>query len=138
MSVRHIVAVDGIDELRRSLRELSPAAARGLRVGLNEVSDYLIGKITPKIPARSGKARRSLKKRSTQAAVRIAVGGRAAPYYPWLDWGGKVGPRKSVSRPYQGDGRYVYPTLKEERPAIESMLEEVLDRISRDAGLEPD
>lgn len=138
MSLRTVVVVDGIDELRRSLREISPASARGLRVGLNEVSDYLIGKIQPKIPSRSGKARRSLKKRSTQAAVRIAVGGRAAPYYPWLDWGGKVGRNNSVVRPYQGDGRYVYPTLAQERTAIERMLEDVLDRIARDAGLETD
>ncbi len=138
MTGRVVVAVDGIDRVRRSLRELSPAAARGLRVGLNEVSDYLIGKITPKIPSRSGKARRSVKKRSTQAAVRIAVGGRAAPYYPWLDWGGKVGPNNSVVRPYLGDGRYVYPTLAQERDAIERRVQDVLDRIARDAGLEVD
>ncbi len=138
MSVRQIIEVEGLDDLRRSLREIDPATARGLRVGLNEIADHLIGKTTPKIPSRSGKARRSLRKRSTQKAVRIAVGGRAAPYYPWLDWGGKVGPKKSVVRDYRGDGRYLYPTLAQERSAIEGMLEDLMERIARDAGLEVD
>lgn len=136
--MRTVIVVDGIDQLRRSLREISPAAAKGLRVGLNAIADHVIGKITPKIPSRSGAARRSLKKRSTQSAVRIAVGGRVAPYYPWLDFGGKVGPRDSVVRDYRADGRYVYPTLKAERPAIERMLSETLDAIARDAGLDVD
>lgn len=134
--MRPRIEVQGLAELQRSLRAIGPAAAKGLRLALNDVATYLIDRVRPEIPSRSGAARASLKARSSQKAVRIAVGGRRAPYYPWLDFGGKVGPADSVVRDYKADGRYLYPGLARYRPEFEGIMTRRLAEVARDAGLE--
>lgn len=134
--MRPRIEVEGLADLQRSLRAVGPAAAKGLRLALNDVAEFLIGRVRPEIPSRSGAARRSLKARSSQKAVRIAVGGRRAPYYPWLDFGGKVGPGDSVVRRYEPDGRYLYPGLKKYRPEFMGIMGKRLAEVARDAGLD--
>jgi len=136
--VRATLEVEGLAQMQRSLRQIGPAAAKGLRLALNEAADLLIDRVRPKIPSRTGAARRSLKARSSQKAVRIAVGGRRAPYYPWLDFGGRVGPGDSVVRPYIADGRYLYPGLRANRDEIQKLIDRRLREVAEDAGLEVD
>jgi hypothetical protein len=66
------------------------------------------------------------------------MGGKKAPYMPWLDFGGKTGIHKSVHRPFYKEGRYLYPTLGRIRPDIEKALGSALVAVARDAGLEVD
>lgn len=132
------ISVEGLTDLNRALKQIEPAAAKGMRLALNGVADVLVQKTRPLIPTATGRAARSLKARSTATKARIAVGGRAAPYYPWLDFGGRVGPKKSVERPFFKEGRYVYPTLKRVRPDIEKALGAALAGVARDAGLDVD
>lgn len=132
------VSIKGLAEFNRGLRKLDGEAPKQLRVALNAGSNLLIDKTRPKIPARSGKARASLKARSTRTAVRIAVGGKKAPYYPWLDFGGKTGRNKSVDRPFYTDGRYLYITLRDIRPQIMKTLDEAIRDVARNAGLDVD
>jgi hypothetical protein len=87
------------------------------------------------IPKRSGRAAASLKPRSTQTSVRVAAGGTKAPYYPWLDFGGRVGPRKSVRRPFIGDGRYIYPALSEKHDEFLEAMQRALIESAESAGL---
>lgn len=136
--MRATLEVEGLAAVQRSLREVGPAAAKGLRLALNEAADLLIAKVTPTIPSLTGAARRSLKARSTGKAVRIAVGGRRAPYYPWLDFGGRTGPRRSVVRPYIADGRYLYPGLRANRDDIQRLIDRRIREVARDAGLDVD
>jgi hypothetical protein len=136
--MRPVVEVAGLADFARSVRRIDAEAAKGLRVALNKCATFLVDQTKPKIPKRTGAAANSLKPRSTRNAVRIAVGGRRAPYYPWLDFGGKVGPRDSVSRPFLSDGRYLYPTLAASRDEFTRIMETALAGVAHDAGLDVD
>lgn len=132
------IAVEGLAEFNRALRRLDKDAPKALRTVNNSAADLLISRTRPEIPRRTGAAAGSLKARSTRTAVRIAVGGRQAPYYPWLDFGGRTGRRRSVVRPFYREGRYLYPTLARIRPEIETALKSGLADVARDAGLDVD
>lgn len=130
--------IDGLKQYQKSLRRLDSDLPKALRVALNGCADFLIDKTRPQIPKRSGKAAGSLTARSTRTAVRIAVGGRAAPYYPWLDFGGAVGRDNSVVRPFYKEGRYLYPTLRKNSDEFAKITRGALVAVGRDAGIDID
>ena len=130
------IEVVGLAQLSKSLRKVSADAPKALRVAINGVADQLVRLIRPRIPRRSGRAAGSLKASSTRTAARIGVGGSRAPYVPWLDFGGRTGRNRSVQRDFLKEGRYVYPTLKDERPKIERSLGEALVGVATGAGLD--
>lgn len=132
------IGVEGLAEFNRGLRQLDKDAPKALRIGLNEAATLLIDRTRPLIPRLTGAAAASLKAKSTRTSARVGVGGRRAPYYPWLDFGGRTGPAKSVQRPFYSEGRYLYPTLARIRPDIEAKLLDVLTGVARDAGLDVD
>jgi hypothetical protein len=82
------------------------------------------------VPTMSGDARRSLK----AAGGQITAGGRQAPYFGWLDFGGKT-PRGAV-RPFVRSGRYIYPTLAKNDREIQDGLSAKLADLATDAGLD--
>ncbi len=136
---RDAVRVDGLDQFRKALKVLGGSAlGKVLRTALNEASTFVIDRARPLIPAVSGRARKSLKARSSQNAVRVVVGGKAAPYYPWLDYGGNVGVNDSAHRPFISEGRYLYPTLGKHRDEFERILTSALADVAREAGIEMD
>lgn len=132
------IRVEGLAAFNRGLRKLDTEAPKGLRIALNEAAELLIDHTRPLIPRRTGAAAASLKAQSTRTSARVAVGGRKAPYYPWLDFGGKTGRNRSVDRKFFTDGRYLYPTLRRVRPQIEEALGQALIAVARDAGLDVD
>lgn len=132
------VGIEGLAEFNRGLRKLNADAPKGLRLALNEAANLLVERTRPEIPRRTGAAAASLKAKSTRTSARVGVGGRKAPYYPWLDFGGRTGKNKSVQRPFYAEGRYLYPTLRRVRPEIENALRGALVRVAEDAGLEVD
>jgi hypothetical protein len=132
------IRVVGLNEFRKGLRGMDRGLPKSVRVALNDVADVLIDATRPKIPRRTGAAAASLKAQSTQSAARISVGGTKAPYYPWLDFGGKTGRRKSVVRPFYRSGRYIYPTLAEQREAIQDAMLKALAQLAATNGIEVD
>lgn len=135
---RWAVQVEGLTQFRRSIRQLDKELGKGLRAALNACSTFLIEQARPLVPKVSGKAQRSMKARSSQDSVRIAVGGKAAPYYPWLDYGGRTGRGGSAHRPFIPEGRYLYPTLGKHRATFDRILAEGLADVARSAGIEVD
>jgi hypothetical protein len=132
------VAVQGLRDLNSALRRLDKDAPKALRLALNGVADILIGEVKPQIPRRTGRAAASIKAASSRTEVRIRVGGTKAPYYPWLDFGGRVGKNKSVTRRFYREGRYLFPTLRKERAKLEGALRRSLATVASDAGLDVD
>lgn len=133
------IKIDGLSQFNRSLRRLDSDAPKALRLALNSSADLLIDHTRPKIPELSGAARRSLVARSTRTAARVAVGGKKAPWYPWLDFGGqgkKAG--RPAARRFFREGRYLYPTLREIRPQIEAVLNKALVGVAESAGIDVD
>ena len=131
------VHVVGLADLNRSLRKIDKDAPKQLRIALNSAAELLADRVRPQIPTDSGAARRSLKVASTRTAARIAVGGKRAAYYPWLDFGGQGRKRgRPGKREFIREGRYIYPTLARIRPDIEKQLQEALDDVVTAAGLD--
>lgn len=132
------ITVRGLKEFSKALRKLDAEAAKGIRLVNNEAAEIVVAKARPRIKRVTGRAAGSLKLRSTRTLVRISAGGPRAPYYPWLDWGGRTGIRRSVVRPFLKQGRYIYPALHESRAEVQSAMERGLTRIARQAGLDVD
>jgi Bacteriophage HK97-gp10, putative tail-component len=132
--------VDGLAQFSRNLRKLDADLPKQLRVALNTAAQQLVDDARPRIPTRTGKARKSLRAASTRTAVRIRAGGRRAPYYPWLDFGGKVGRNKSVARPFYKDGRFIYKSYRDLTRAgtFQATLSQALLGVVRSAGIEVD
>jgi hypothetical protein len=133
------ISITGLAALQKGLRGIDAAAPKQLRLALNDGAQLLVDVTKPKIPEDTGAAARSLVARSTRTSARVAVGGKKAPYYPWLDFGGqgRVAGRPAP-RDFYGEGRYVYPTLREIRPRIERRLQDALSAVIRDVGLQED
>ena len=133
------VGVEGLAEFGRALRQLDPEAAKGIRLAGNAAATLLVDRTRPGMPSVSGRARASLKARSTRTSARVGIGGKRAPYVPWLDFGGE-GRIKGhpAHRPFIKEGRYLYPTLAKISPEIETVLVSALTDIARGAGLDVD
>lgn len=131
------IRVTGLREFQRALKAMDAGLPRQLRLALNEAAKEVIDYAQPRIPRRTGRAAGSLKARSSQREARIAVGGRRAPYYPWLDFGGQ-GRRKGrpAKREFIREGRYVYPALAARRDRVTEIMANALAQLARDAGLE--
>ena len=130
------IRIEGLAQFSRALRKLDADAPKGLRLAFNEAAEVVVRRVRPKIPTRTGRAARSLKAASTRTQARVAVGGPSAPYYPWLDFGGRVGRRKRTVRPFIKEGRYLFPGLSESHDEVQRVLERALSGVVRSAGLE--
>ncbi len=133
------VEIGGLAALNRGLRAVGAEAPKRLRLAFNDSANLLVDEVRPTIPSVTGAARASLKARSTRTSARVAVGGKRAAYFPWLDFGGqgRVAGRPA-ERPFLKEGRYVYPGLRRIRPDIEQSLQDGIEQVVAAAGLELD
>lgn len=132
------IRIDGLAEFSRNLRKLDRELPKGLRIALNEAANVIVGYAQPRVPRRSGRAARSIKARSTRTAVRVQGGGARVPYYPWLDFGGRVGRKRSINRPFKKEGRYIYAGYHAKKTEFSSVLERALLQVAASAGVEVD
>jgi len=129
------VRVKGLNEFRRSLKQLDKDAPKALRVAFNSAAELIVSEATPRIPRRTGRAQGSVKVRSTQTAARIVGGSKRVPYYPWLDFGGSVGRKKTVTRRFLKHGRYIYDSYFRNRDKFRDNLSDELNQVVKQAGL---
>ena len=129
------IRIDGLAKFSRDLKKLDADLPKALRIALNEAAQVVVDYAVPRIPKRSGRAARSVKARSTRTAVRVVGGGRSAPYYPWLDFGGRVGRNRSVARPFYSDGRYIYDGYFKKRDEFGEVLTRALLGVAAQAGV---
>jgi hypothetical protein len=132
------IKVEGLAEFNRNLRNLDSDLPKALRLAHNEAASIVVDYAKPRVPKRTGRAAGTVKAKSTRTESRVSGGSKRAPWYPWLDFGGKVGINKSVSRPFYSDGRYLYPALAARRDEIQEALESALIDVARQAGVEVD
>lgn len=130
------IHVQGLREFQAALKAMDGESQKKLRVALNEAADLVATAARNRMPRQTGKARQSVKVASQQRVAAVKEGGTKAPYVPWLDWGGRVGPKKSVVRPFRREGRYLYPAFDAQRADILAALEASLVGLARDAGLD--
>lgn len=131
------ITIGGLREFQKALRTMDAGLPKQMRVVLNDASGVVIDYARPRIPSRTGRARASLKARSSQRESRVALGGARAAWVPWLDFGGE-GKRKGrpPARPFIRDGRYLYQGLKVKRQDVTDIMTAGLAQLAKDAGLE--
>jgi hypothetical protein len=133
-----VIKVDGLSQFVRNLKKIDKDLPKAVRKSFNAAADLLLADIKPLVPVRSGAAVNTVRSTSTQTAARVSGGGKRAPYYPWLDFGGKVGRKKSTVRPFIKTGRYIYGAYYRDRDTgkfEQVMVENLLD-VVRSAGIE--
>lgn len=130
------IKIRGLAEFSRNLRKLDNDLPKALRIGMNEAAQIVVDYAVPRIPRRSGRAARSVRAKSTRTAARVAGGGARVAYYPWLDFGGRVGRGRSVSRPFHREGRYIYAGFYAKRSEFQVVLERALLNTAAQAGIE--
>lgn len=132
------IKITGLKEFNKSLKALDAELPKAVRVAMNKAAQLVVDEAKPHVPSRSGKAARSIRGQSTRTAVRVTAGGAKAPYYPWLDFGGRVGRRKQTQRAFSTDGRYLYPAYFKLRDSGEfvDIMSAALADVARSAGLE--
>jgi hypothetical protein len=132
------VRVEGLKEFVRGLKQIDRGLAKAVRLAFNDAADVIVSDARGRVPSRSGRAKGSVKAKSTQTKARISGGGNRAPYYPWLDFGGRVGRRNSVKRPFLKDGRYIYAAYNQHKGEfVETMAKNLAD-VARQAGIDMD
>lgn len=129
------VRVDGLTAFSRKLRKLDPEVAKSLRLALNDATDVIVEHAVPRIPKRTGRAARTVKSMSTRTQARVSGGSARAPYYPWLDFGGRVGRKKATKRAFLKKGRYLFAAYHENEDEFVAILADRLEQAARRAGL---
>lgn len=142
-----VVQVRGLKEVQKALKAIDKDLPKGLRTEFLVVARAVVGTAQGNAPRVSGRAAGSIRPRAAQTGAGIAFGGNAAPYFPWLDFGGTTGKGHrpgaaysgSVKRPWMGrpgDGRYVYPSIAEMTPEIEQAANDAVINLAKAAGFE--
>lgn len=132
------IKIEGLAEFSRNLRKLGSDLPKGLRLAANESANIVVDAAKPEVPKLTGGAAGTLKAKSTRTEARVQGGSNARPYYPWLDFGGSVGIRNSVKRPFLKEGRYIYPAFKQNKDSVHKTLLEQLVKVAESAGLPVD
>lgn len=130
------VRIKGLREFQAQLRAIDEDLPKQLRVVFNDAAELVAADARRRVPTRSGRAKASIKVASQQRKVAVKAGGTRARYYPWLDYGGRVGRKRSVRRVFRPDGRYLYPAYRRHRDDVIDLAAAGMERLARDAGLE--
>lgn len=130
------IKIEHLRELQGALKAADGEAQKQIRVVFNAAAEIVLDDARRLVPTRSGKARSTMKALSGQREGKVVAGGKKAPYYPWLDFGGTIGRNKSVRRRVIPGGRYLYPSLTDNYSRILEEMAEGLAEAARNAGLE--
>lgn len=137
MPVDPHVEITGLKDIQAALRGLDDGLAKELKDVNLSVADLVADIARARVPSRTGAARSTVKAKGEQRYAVIKAGGAKAPYYPWLDFGGQ--PRGAAGararRTFVDGGRYIYPTVGQQRNKIVSQYVLMLGQLLDKAGL---
>lgn len=133
-----VIKITGLNEFKKAIKQADSQLPKTMRIVFNKAADVITNDAKGRVPVRTGTAARSLKSKSTQTAARVSGGSNKAPYYHWLDFGGKVGKGRKSNRPFKKRGRYIYASYFKARDSgeFQRLLESGLKDVAAQAGLE--
>lgn len=130
------VEVRGIRELAGALKRVDDELPKELKVAFLKIAEKVVGVAAGNVPVISGKAAGSIKPRASTRGGSLAFGGTAAEYFPWLEWGGRVGRNKSIELPVARPGRYVYSAIISQKEETAAAAEKAVADAAKHAGFE--
>lgn len=142
------VRVTNLAQFSKALKRVDTELVSDLKDELAAIATPIASEVRAKVPQRSGSAAGSVKTRATMRGAAIVAGGKQAPYFQWLDFGGSTGrghrpgvafsgsiKRKWMGLP-SGSGRYVYPTISAHKADTKTALGKAIAKAGRAAGFE--
>lgn len=132
------IKIDGLREFQKGLKDMDGETQKKLKVVLDDAAGVVVRGASSRVPARTGRARASVRARSSQREAKVLGGSAKVPYYGFLDFGGSVGRKKATRRPFVSEGRYLYPAFHANRDGIYKALQQSLVKLAEQAGLEVD
>lgn len=108
-------------ELSYALRSVSDEVADVVMSELEDIAKAVAADARKRVPHRTGRAQASYRAQGT-----AVVFGDGVPYVPWLEFGGKVGRKDSVTRPHVRGGRYAYPALAANMAEVEKRVDDLI------------
>ena len=85
------IQVRGLREVQSAFRKVDKELPKAFKQEFLGIAQKVVGGVQQKVPKVTGAAAGSVRPRATQRGAGIAFGGNAAPYFPWLDFGGTTG-----------------------------------------------
>lgn len=129
------IEVEGLKEARKALKAAGDGMDKDLGQAGKKAADIVARTAAPRVPVRTGAAARSMRPKVSYGGGAVVFGGAKVPYAGWLEFGGRVGRDKSVTRDVIKGGRYIYPVLAEKRDEVVDTYEELVRDVLRRAGL---
>ena len=144
--------VEGLIAMKKAFRAANDGTHKAIGRRLKEVATLVASEVAGRVPIRSGRAASSVRALATQESASVAAGGAKAPYYAFLDFGGSTGrghvsgaaDSGSVKREWygaggsgSGEGRYLYPAIRDMSDEIARETGEAIHEALADAGFEP-
>lgn len=129
------IQVEGLSELRRTLKRFADDAPKAMREANLAAARTVIAAALPNVPVRSGALKRTIKPLASATAARMKLGGtNAVPYAAAVHWGtgprpGLRGPHKIRRRAFLWDARQ--SLSREVRDQYERDLEALITRTVR-------
>lgn len=135
------VEVRGLAELNRAFRQVDREIPKQLKVAFRAIADEIARDAAGKVPRRSGKAAGSIKGKAREKGASIAFGGSAAPYFPWLNFGGSTGRghgsgKGAITRDLVKPDRYIYATMEEHKDRTADAVDKAVESVVKTAGFE--
>lgn len=106
------VEVHGYPELARDTGRLANGIEEEAGEQFGRVADGVAASSRMRVPRVSGTLASTVVSEQEGGEALVGMGGAAAPYAGWVEFGGSRG------RPYIGSGRYLYPTAIAVEPAL--------------------
>lgn len=135
------IAVIGLDQVRRQIKQIDPALAREFKTVFDESAEPVVLTARARVPKRSHRLEQSIRARATMREGRVRMGTpKRVAYAGWIEFGGvRRGPgSRRAERPFVRGGRYMFPAFYESRQNQELIFEAMnrgMDRVTRRAGL---
>lgn len=137
MTDRAKIKIEGLREFQKSLRQMGADLPKQIRTVFNAAAGIIVDYAQAHIEVKSGRARASVKARSSQRLAQVAIGGSRAPYVPWLDFGGEGRVRgRPGKREFIKEGRYVYRGLRLHGDDITDLMAQGVVDLATSAGLQ--
>ena len=130
------VEVRGIRELSSAFRRVDAELPKQLKTAFLKIAERVVSVAQSGVPVLTGRAAASIKPRASTRGAGIAFGGSAAEYFPWLNFGGRVGRGGSIVRERVEPDRYIYRAVSSQKEETAAAADEAVKDVARRAGFE--
>lgn len=131
------IEVEGVERVLGNLRRFSSSTPDAAREAGEAAASTIARDARSRVPTGASTGGHAASSVRSQGPTVIG-GGSRFPYYPWIDFGGRVGRGNMTFRPFIRSGRYIWRSFAEHRGALDRQMVDSLVWAGRRSGLEVD